>query len=233
MIDSLHNIKRNFFQLFLGADGENFLRNYVSVTDIDGNEVLQVPFNYYKRSTDDYSEATYEKYPILSVTDYLPLPVDGWNNYPQPRYAGQIRNEDGNVIGIYKYPAPVRLMCRYDIHIAAKKESEFIAMMNYLYGKFGMSNDEVLQFNLQELAGHEVCDFVKYKVRTVSDVPRREGVFEALFPIELFLWADIRPLTHHATLVETVTVNYNEPVIIQNINNIYKLGIDVKEKSYG
>lgn len=232
MIDSLHNIKRNFFQLFLGANGENFLRSYVSVTDIDGDEVLQVTFNYYKRSTDDYSEANYEKYPIISVTDYLPLPVDGWNNYPQPRYAGQIRNESGNVTGIYKYPAPIRLMCRYDIHVAAKKESEFIAIMDYLYGKFGMSNDEVLRFNLQELAGHEVCDFVKCKVRTVSDIPRREGVFEALFPIEFLLWADLQPLTPHASLVETITIQNNEPVNMQTINNSYKLGIDVKENSY-
>lgn len=232
MIDSLQNIKRNFFQLFLGTDGENFLRNYVSITDIDDTEVLQVPFNYYKRSTDDYSEAAYERYPILSVTDYLPLPIKDWNNYPQPRYAGQIRNDAGELIGSYKYPEPIRLMCRYDIHVATKRESDFMHIMNYLYGKFGMDNDETLVFNLQQLAGHEVGDYVKCIVRTVSDVPRREGVFEALFPVELYLWADLRPLTPTTTLVETITIQNNEPVIIQNINNVFKLGIDVKEKSY-
>jgi hypothetical protein len=231
MISSIRNIKVNFFQLFFGRNGDNFARDYFSVTDLRGSEVLQVPVRYYKESTVNYTEANFEHYPVISVQDFLPKPVDGWNNYNQKKYVRGFSTATSTTpVGTYEVPYSVRLNCRFEVSVATKLEKDFITICDWFYKTFDFYEDATMEFNKEVVANEDVYDSVNYTLEDITDNPRQDGIFEAVFVFDLNLWADIKPYKPMASLFESVKVDFNQKMTLPNtiVNKPdYLLGVTV------
>lgn len=247
MITSIRNIKRNFFQVFLGAGtGDTFLRDYVSIVDEEGVELHQIPLRYYHLSSGDLVEAKYETYPVISVQDFLPKPVEGWNNWPQKRFAGARDTDNDDVVDTAtEYPKAIRLDYRFEVSVACKTEGMFVDIVDWFYRTFDFSNLAVLWFNKSEAGDFEYGDPVNYKITDISDNPRSDGIFENVYVFELSLWADIKPSVDHTTLVKEITTqfNYNQDVlpptvtefeypagdIVLQTSNAYPIGVSIND----
>lgn len=207
MIDSVKNINLNVFQVFLGSDGDKFLRDYVSITDEWGAEILRCPFRYHKKGSVNYSEAVLEDYPAISIQDFSPLPIKEWNDYPQKRYGGEIFSDHSNpdsYSDTYEIPKPLRLSCRYTVAVATLREAHYTQIQSWFYRTFGFGIDNTIifnRFNLSNVPNKEFGDFVNYTVEEIENTTRLDGVFETIFRFDFKLWADIRT----ETLVEKIT----------------------------
>jgi len=219
MITSIRNIKLNFFQLFLGAANDGFLREYVSIDDYDGAELHQVPLRYFHLSSGDLAEAPFETYPVISVQDYMPQAVDNWNNWPQPRISRfRDTDNDGKFDAASKIPKATRLTCRYDVSVAAKDEKTFTDITDWFYRNFGFGNDTVFMFNALEIDGLPYGDIVDYRFVQITDNPRRDGIFENVYVFELSLWADIKRETDYAELSTEIQVQFNQSLTDPTFN---------------
>jgi len=215
MIKSIQNIKLNVFQLFLGAAGNAFLREEVSITDADGFEVMTCPLKYYKESSDDLTEASHETYPVISVQDFPVIPVEGWNNYPKKEYGGERYDTSGKLIGTYEIPKPIRLMCKYHVAVASKKDSEYDSICSWFYTNFGVGINNTTVFNAKVLNGlvdTKVGDFVNYKLTAYDNTTRTDGIRETIFFFEFHLWAHFKP-QKEVDYFEEISVSLGDELI--------------------
>lgn len=225
MIDSIRNMKLNFFQQFLGADptGSKVLRDYVSITDSDEVEILQIPFQYFHISSGDIVEAPMERYPIMSFQDFMPSPVDGWNNFVQPRYAGlRDTDNDGVLDTTSLQPPAIRFNHRWEISVCAKDEKSFTSINDWMYRTFDFSKHNAVFVYNKKLIGETFSgDFVNYTLTSITDNPRTDGLFENLYIFEINLWADLKPAKDVTTLLEQVTVEFNTSNNLDQIQHTY------------
>lgn len=208
MITGIKNIKHNMFQVFLGRDEDAFKRLTVQVP-AEGS-VLEVPFRYYKKSSEDYSESESETYPVISIQDFLPTPVDGYNNFTKKRFSNpRDTTGDGKIDTITEYPEGLYLNCRFEITVATKKEEEYNWINDWFFSTFEFREDSILIFNALEVPTYDdpIGDYVMYTIEP-QDSPRTDGVFETVYIITLKLQADIKPTKDHS-IAQQIRLEFN------------------------
>lgn len=229
MIDSFKNIRLNAIQQFLGvgSSGNDFSRSYVSVTNSAGAEILQVPFRFAKKGSINLAEADTEGYPVLVFEDFTPSFVEDYQNYTG-RYVNLIPStpDPGTVEEI---PYPVVLDYRFEVTLAAVKDSDYLDILTWFYRKFPAKNTSKLVFNPITLPDGEVVgDYVGYTL-TVQESPRTDGVQEAVFIFTLRIFADMLNIEEKLASTEIATTVSPASPSDEDFDNLLEIGVSVNE----
>ena len=204
MITSIKQVYQGFFQQFLGDNGSGgFLRKFLLIDD------TRFTVKYFKESSKDYTEASVESYPTISIQPYIPTPKDSWtSNFNKTRDAYYV-DETGEVTGGEIFKHSIRYQCRIEVSCAAKAESEQISVINYFIQNFDWSNEACLKISGHQIYGamDKVYDFIPYKIEA-SDSPRTDGIFETVytFNLEFNVYKEANTLISKEEIIESLNL---------------------------
>lgn len=183
MITSIKQVHEEFFRTFHGL--------MIPIRDIP----TRIPCRYARKSSYDYSEEQdNQTYPCIVIQDFTPQLKEEWY-IDMRQYFGGL-SSDG--LRGYLYNRPVWMSFKYDVSIAAKGYTEFVAMQDYFLKHFvyGLK----LIFNKRLSGEATVGDVVPYEIRE-TDIPRTDGVYEKNYEFTLSAWV----YPQDAEEVETIT----------------------------
>lgn len=228
MIRTLRNYYEEFFKVFFG---ENLDQDSITVELYDGS-FTEVPLLFFKKSVQNYTEGTFEQYPIVALEYFPPTLRAGYNNYIQPRYAG-LRDTDGDGEDdtIDKMPFPLFMEGRFELSVAAKDETVYTAINTWFYRNFDYSNQAVFKFNKIDVPNTEpISDLVPYSIE-VQESPRTDGVYETIFSFTLQPRMDIQLPKEYAT-VQDYEIALNQSLVTdieEFLSTAVPLGITIQE----
>lgn len=197
MLNTIRQVNTEFFKLFHKLT--------IPVEGVD-RDIL---YRYARKSSKDYvEEQENQVYPCVAIQDYTPTPKEEWYIDMHPYFGGKDKE---SLMG-FLYQRPIWMEFRYDVSIASKNYTEFLAMQdyfmkNYVYGKRFIFN--------QKLSGDDaVGDIVPYEVRE-TDVPRTDGVYEMNYEFTLSVWLyPVEPT--EVELIQEIVINA-EPKSFEDI----------------
>lgn len=208
MLHSILEVNTEFFKIFAGPE----LKTPVTISMYRGNPV-QVPVIYAKESSDDWSEVTDERYPIISIQDYQPEFHDDWHNDPNATRTlrGAYNYLEGNDTDKFDTGAiindPFLLNFRYEVHTATKKKAELFGLKDWFLTTFNKKGTFI--FNKRTYDGdQEIGDFVSYTM-TPNDIPRSDGVNEVMYEFVIKAFVQFKEI-EELTLVNTINTNLNQ-----------------------
>lgn len=170
MLTSIRQVNEEFFRTFYGLK--------IPV----GSEKKTILCRYAKKSSRDYVEEQENQiYPCIAIQDFTPVPKKEWFIDMHSYFSG--KSLDG--LTGYLYQRPIWMEFRYDVSIASKSYTEFMAIQDYFMSEFVYGKRFV--FNSQ-LGGEDlVGDIVPYEIKE-TDIPRTDGVLEMNYEFTLSVW---------------------------------------------
>ena len=170
MLTSIQQVNSEFFRLFHNLK--------IPV----GNETKLINSRYARKSSKDYvEEQENQVYPCVAIQDYAPTLKDEWF-VDMKYYLGDI--SDDKLTG-YLFQRPVWMEFRYDVSVASKSYTEYLAMQDYFLQKY--LSDVAMLFNRKLSGEDEVGDVIPYEIRS-TDIPRTDGVYETNYEFTLSVW---------------------------------------------
>lgn len=161
---------------------EEFFRKFYGLKMPMGGVEKTVLCRYARKSSKDYvEEQKTQVYPCIAIQDYTPTIKDEWYVDMKSYFGG--KSLDG--LTGYLYMRPIWMEFRYDVGIAAKSYTDFLAMQDYFMQNFVYGVRMV--FN-EHLSGEDlVGDIVPYTIRE-NYIPRTDGVYEINYEFTCSVW---------------------------------------------
>jgi hypothetical protein len=219
MITSTRNLKEEIFKLFWG-DALN-----ATTLDIDGENFF---LQYAKKSSTDYTEASLERYPCISVEDFTPTPRGGWNDFVQKRYVASDTDGDGINDEVRLIPLAIWIEYRVEVSIAVRTERQHSAAVDYFYRFFSWGVSASMLINRYELNGLTYGDPITYTA-SMEGSPRGDGILESVVSLTFRAPLDIQ-VSPSMPLITQVQSILNPPTSVtgntaQGVAPVTLLGI--------
>lgn len=201
MIGNTVNVSENMFKQFAGSN----LATKVSLVDAKGNP-FDVDVTFFRESSNDFTEAQNERYPIITIQEYFPTFLDEWHNDPDnvvKRFSAlKDTNNDDTFDTVSWIKDPFYMSFRFDVSSACKSFYQDKALAQYFLQRFGKRG--TFEFNKEPISG--IADYVKYNV-VPNEVERTDGVFETNYEFTLKCWLHITSVEEYENLMlQTINV---------------------------
>jgi hypothetical protein len=151
---------------------------------------VTVPVIFARQSADDDTETTDEVYPIISIQDHIPVKNINWRQAQEPYVDGyEDTDADGEFDVCAVYQEPVCLDFWYDVAIAAKKRGQYDALVDYMFGKFGLEGQFI--FDAKDLGNGDTAGYPIWYKMTPVNILRTDGVQETNFEFRFNCFVDL------------------------------------------